>query len=95
LDRSIPSTWRWLLEGKDPLSERRGANAAHALKEANRITFDQCAAAYIDAHRGTWKNPKHVTQWESTIATYASPLIGSLAVADVEMDLVVKVLSPI
>lgn len=84
-----------LLDGKDPLSERRGANAAHALKEAKRITFDQCAAAYIDAHRGTWKNPKHVRQWENTIATYASPLIGSLAVADVETDLVVKVLSPI
>jgi integrase len=84
-----------LLDGKDPLSERRGANAAHALREAKRITFDQCAAAYIDAHRGTWKNPKHVTQWENTIATYASPLIGSLAVADVETDLVVKVLSPI
>lgn len=32
----------------------------HALRETKRITFDQCAAAYIDAHRGTWKNPKHV-----------------------------------
>ena len=84
-----------LLDGKDPLSERRAAGAACALVEAKRITFDQCAAQYIDAHRGTWKNAKHVAQWENTLATYASPLIGALAVADVETDLVVKVLNPI
>jgi integrase len=84
-----------LLEGKDPLSDRRAAGAAHALVEAKRITFDQCAAEYIEAHRGTWKNAKHAAQWENTIATYASPLIGSLAVADVETDLIVKVLNPI
>lgn len=80
--------------GKDPLIERRAASSAYALVEAKRITFDQCAAAYIEAHCGTWKNPKHVAQWENTIATYASPLIGALAVADVETDLVVKVLNP-
>lgn len=84
-----------LLDGKDPLSERRAAGAAYALVEAKRITFDQCAAQYIDAHRGTWKNAKHLAQWENTLATYASPLIGALAVADVETDLVVKVLNPI
>jgi hypothetical protein len=79
LGQSTPSAWRrpaprqghaasYCSMGKDPLSKRRGANAAHALKEAKRITFDQCAAAYLDAHRGAWQNPKHVTQWESTIA---------------------------
>jgi hypothetical protein len=59
-----------LLDGKDPLDERRATNAAYVLQEAKRITFDQCAAAYIDAHRGTWKNAKYVTQWENTLATY-------------------------
>ena len=84
-----------LLDGIDPLASRRDARTKRALADAKRITFDQCAAAYIDAHRGTWKNPKHVAQWESTIATYASPLLGSLPVAEVETDLVVKVLRPI
>ncbi|MES3023874.1 MAG: integrase arm-type DNA-binding domain-containing protein [Pseudomonadota bacterium] len=84
-----------LLDGMDPLANRRATKTAHALSEAKRITFDQCAAAYIDAHRSSWKNAKHVLQWESTLATYASPLIGALPVADVDTDLVVKVLSPI
>ncbi|SHH10799.1 site-specific integrase [Massilia sp. CF038] len=84
-----------LLDGVDPLGQRRDARRAHALDEAKRITFDECAAAYIDAHRGSWKNTKHVAQWENTIATYASPLIGGLPVAAVDTDLVVKVLRPI
>ena len=58
-----------LLDGIDPLASRHKARTARALSQAKRTTFDQCAAAYIDAHRGSWKNPKHVLQWESTIAT--------------------------
>jgi integrase len=84
-----------LLDGGDPLAKRRDSKAARALSQAKRITFDQCAAAYIEAHRGSWKNPKHIGQWESTIATYASPLIGELPVAAVDTDLVVKILRPI
>jgi len=50
---------------------------------------------YIDAHRGSWKSAKHAAQWETTLAMYASPVIGALPVADVDTDLVVKVLAPI
>lgn len=84
-----------LLEGKNPLSEKRASATARRVSEARLITFDQCAAAYIDAHRGSWKNTKHLAQWESTLATYARPLIGSLPVAAVDTDLIVKVLRPI
>ena len=62
---------------------------------ARLMTFDQCAAAYIDVHRSSWKIAKHARQWENTLATYASHLIGALPVAAVDTDLVVKVLGPI
>jgi hypothetical protein len=84
-----------LLEGKDPLEARNAAKAAIALSRARLMTFDQCAAAYIDAHRSGWKNAKHASQWENTLATYATPLIGALPVAAVDTDLVVKVLAVI
>lgn len=84
-----------LIDGKNPLTERRATQTATNVAKAKRTTFDECAAAYIDAHRGSWKNAKHVSQWENTIATYASPLIGALPVSEVDTDLVVKVLSPI
>ena len=84
-----------LLSGKDPLEARKAASLTDALERARMITFDQCAAAYIAAHRGTWKNAKHITQWENTLATYAAPIIGALPVASVDTALVVKVLGPI
>jgi integrase len=84
-----------LLEGKDPIEARKAVRLADALQRARSMSFDQCAAAYIDAHRSGWKNAKHADQWKSTLATYASPIIGALPVADVDTDLVVKVLSPI
>jgi len=84
-----------LLAGGDPLEIRKAEQLDGALERAKTITFDYCAAAYIDAHRGSWKNQKHAAQWESTIATYASPIIGELPVATVDTALVVKVLQPI
>jgi integrase len=82
-----------LLDGKDPLETRKVSKMADALERAKMMTFDQCAAAYIAAHRSSWKNVKHISQWENTLATYASPVIGSLPVAYVDTALVVKVLS--
>jgi integrase len=84
-----------LLEGKDPLESRNASKLAEALERAKMMTFDQCAEAYIAAHRSGWKNPKHANQWENTIETYASPFIGKMPVALVDTALVVKVLQPI
>jgi integrase len=84
-----------LLEKRDPIEERDNARAEYVHQQAKRVTFDECASAYISAHRGSWKSAKHAAQWETTIATYVSPIIGALPVADVDTDLVVKVLRPI
>ena len=84
-----------LLDGKDPIEVRETTTLAEALRRAKMMTFDQCAAAYIDAHRSSWKNAKHISQWESTIQAYASPVIGKLPVTSVDTDLVVKILNPI
>lgn len=81
--------------GTDPIVARDAAKAALALSAARHRTFDQCAAAYIKAHRGSWKSAKHAAQWESTLAAYASPVFGSLSVADVDTELVVRALGPI
>jgi integrase len=59
------------------------------------MSFDECAKAYIDAHKHGWKNAKHAEQWTNTLTTYASPIIGSLPVAEIDTALVMKVLNPI
>lgn len=63
-----------LLDGKDPLDARRTIKQAEAVERAKAMTFDQCASAYISAHRSSWKNEKHISQWENTLETYATPL---------------------
>lgn len=84
-----------LCEGKDPIVARNAARTASALATARFRTFDQCAAAYIKAHRGSWKSAKHAAQWETSLANYASHVFGALPVSDVDTDLVVRVLRPI
>jgi hypothetical protein len=59
------------------------------------MTFDQCAEAYIRAHEASWRNPKHRQQWRNTLATYVTPVFGSVAVADVDVAMVMKVVEPL
>jgi len=84
-----------LLAGKDPVETRRLQHASQRLTDATAQTFDQCAAAYIAAHRAGWSNVKHGLQWPTSLATYVTPVFGSLPVAAIDTGLVLKVLEPI
>ncbi len=84
-----------LADGINPLTAKKQSRIAAALENAKMMTFDQCAEAYIAAHRASWKNAKHVDQWTNTLATYASPVFGQLPVAAIDTGLVVKCLAPI
>ena len=86
---------KMLTDGINPLTVKRQSQEARALERAKMMTFDQCATAYIAAHKASWSNAKHADQWTSTLATYASPVFGSLPVADVDTGLVVKCLASI
>lgn len=84
-----------LADGLNPLTEKKEKLLAKALERARMMSFDQCAKAYIEAHKSSWKNAKHLDQWSNTLATYASPVFGQLPVAEVDTALVVKCLAPI
>jgi len=79
----------------DPLTERKAKRAASLLEASSVRTFDECAGAYIRSHRAGWKNSKHGEQWENTLETYASPVLGMLPVQSVDTTLVIKVLESI
>ncbi len=81
--------------GADPIQARRDARSAVAAETARAKTFDQCAAAFIKAKSGEWANAKHHSQWETTLERFASPFIGGLVVADVDVSNVLQVLEPI
>ena len=86
---------RLLRDGIDPRDVRRADQAAAAIAEAKRITFDAATDAYIEAHRAGWKSAKHAAQWKATLSTYASPVFGKLPVAAIDVGLVMRVLRPI
>ena len=82
-------------QGKDPIEARSAQRASAAAESAKAMTFDQCAESYIAAHRAGWRNPKHASQWQNTLATYVSPTFGRLPVQSVDVGLVIKALEPI
>jgi len=86
---------RLLALGKDPLAERDGERERTLVKKQRSMTFDQCATAYIAAHKDGWRNSKHAAQWESTLRLHASPVIGALPVADIALPQIMKILEPI
>lgn len=75
----------------DPLVERAAARAG----KPRSITFDEAATGYIEAQRAGWRDPRAEATWASTLATYASPVIGSKLVRDIDVQDVLAILQPI
>ena len=86
---------RQILQGTDPVQQKREAMAQAAAESAKAVDFDWCATQYIAAHKAGWKNPKHADQWVNTIKTYASPVLGAVAVDKVDTPHIMKALEPI
>jgi integrase len=82
-------------DGIDPVEARKAERAKAKLADARSFTFNQCAKAYITAHRAGWRNVRHAAQWTTTLATYASPVFGALPAHAIDTTLVLKVLEPI
>jgi integrase len=89
------SAHRLCRQGIDPVEARKAERAKSRLDAARSMTFDQCANAYITAHRAGWRNVKHASQWASTLAAYASPVFGTLPVQAVDVGLVTRALEVI
>jgi len=49
-------------DGVDPIEARGAQRNAKKLEAAKVMTFDACAAAYIEAHKTGWQNAKHRDQ---------------------------------
>lgn len=80
---------RLLADGIDPIEARARQRAQDS------VTFSACAAEFIAAHRAGWRSPAHIAQWTNSLAQYASPKIGDLPIAAVDVHHVLEVLKPI
>lgn len=82
-------------QGIDPIAQRKAAASLLRAQQATEKTFQQAAEGFLEVHGDTWKNPKHRTQWASTLKTYAYPVMGNLLVRDVGQEHVLAALEPI
>lgn len=80
--------------GIDPVAERLSARSALLAQQAREMTFADAAAEVVKNKQAEASNPKHAQQWASTLKTYAFPTLGKMAVADIEISHVLKVLRP-
>lgn len=74
--------------GGDPLAERR---------KMLRVvpTFEEAARECHEESKASWKNGKHVSQWLTTLETYAFPTLGKLKVDEIGTPEVRDTLLPI
>jgi len=79
-----------LLDGGNPLEERRLAKAAPV-----GMTFDAVADLYITAKAPGWRSAIHGRQWRNSLRDHVAPLIGSMPVDQIDTAAVRRVLDPI
>jgi integrase len=84
-----------LQRGIDPIEERKVRRGEQRLQDAKGVTFSECVASYIEAYNASWRNEKHRNQWKTSLATYAEPTAGKVAVQEIDTQLVLKILKPI
>ena len=79
-------------EGVDPLAGRAETRQRERLIS---VTFDQAVKAYVEAHKSGWRDKRGEATWTSSLASYASPVIGNRRVGEVSTEDVLKILTPI
>ena len=84
-----------LASGINPLTEKRKNEQERLLANALSMTFEQCVTSYFELNKHAWKNTKHASQWLNTLTQYCNPIIGNLAIEDIDTALVTKCLEPI
>ncbi|EAQ23911.1 tyrosine-type recombinase/integrase [Roseovarius sp. 217] len=87
---------RKISAGVDPVVERREQRQALVVTTKQRTTFEQAFTRFFEEKvEGELRNAKHRNQWQSTLKTYAYPVLGEKAVADISVEDVLEVLRPI
>jgi len=86
---------RLVINGEDPIEERKKEQIKIQLKQARNLTFKEIAEACIAAKAPEWKNAKHSQQWNNSLEAYAFPILGELPISDITTDLILKALEPI
>ena len=82
-----------LLDGIDPLEAKR-ADAAATKALQDRPSFGKCAGDLIRSKRSGWRSAVHANQFETSLKTYCAKF-WDIPVAEIDLEAVLKILTPI
>lgn len=82
--------------GINPLFQRKKVKAAIITAQTIKQTsFHEFALDCLNKKRLEWSNTKHAKQWLYTLEEFAFPIIGDLPIEQVNMDHILRILTPI
>jgi integrase len=81
-----------LLDGMDPIADRKSKRAHQRAQQARAATFEECAVQCHAAQRVGWKNGKYARQWLKSLEDHAFPIIGCLPIEEIDTGLIRKTL---
>jgi len=84
-----------LNKGANPISERRVQKIAFTAPTPSLVTFKEFALETIQKKRIEWSSEKHAAQWEYSLREFAFPVIGKKRLDEIDMEDILKILTPI
>jgi integrase len=81
--------------GIDPIAERKEALAALMAAQSRHLTFAEAFDRWAAEKTKEFSTDRYRKQWRRAVDQYALPIIGKIAVADIALQDVLRVLEPI
>jgi hypothetical protein len=81
-----------LLDGIDPIDERKRKKQQRLIEAAKLVTFSAASKKYFEQQRHKWRNAGHRRQYLHSLEQFAFPIIGDLPIASIDTPMVLKVL---
>jgi integrase len=82
-------------EGRDPIAERQELQRSLVEAQERAITFQQAAEKHHRMKAAEFRSAKHKADWINSLKMHAFPVIGAVPIAEVDHNLVMRVLQPI
>ena len=83
-----------LLDGFDPIEEKKKQRAATALSSGRAVTFSEAVRGYFAVHQSRWRKQKSRNHFLASFETFAYPVLGNLAVSDIGTGEILRTLEP-
>ncbi|MBU3617604.1 integrase arm-type DNA-binding domain-containing protein [Polynucleobacter sp. JS-Fieb-80-E5] len=84
-----------LSNGTNPVATKNASKVLQIASKTKKLVFRDFAHSCIQIKRAEWTNQKHGDQWQYTLEEFAYPVIGDMHLDEIEMDDILKILTPI